>query len=50
MIHGMHCFVGSAASIDKLRDIHLFIIFLGRWADHDHLTSNLKHIINQTNI
>ena len=24
--------------------------FLGRWANHDHLTSSLKHIINQTNI
>ena len=24
--------------------------FLGHWANHDHLTSSLKHIINQTNI
>ena len=31
--------------------IHSFIhSFLGRWANHDHLTSSLKHIINQTNI
>ena len=30
---------------------HSFIhSFLGRWANHDHLTSSLKHIINQTNI
>ena len=31
--------------------IHSFIhSCLGRWANHDHLTNSLKHIINQTNI
>ena len=31
--------------------IHSFIqSILGRWANHDHLTSSLKHILNQTYI
>ena len=42
---------GPNPALTELLKRYSFIhSFLGRWANHDHLTSSLKHIINQTNI